>query len=54
MDKIPWQLIQPMIFVVLGLLIVVAMAIWPQAKDGCMLLLGGVLTRIKIPTGVQK
>jgi hypothetical protein len=51
MKDIPWQLIQPMIFVLLGLIIVIAIAIWPEAKDGGMLLLGGVLTRIKIPNG---
>ena len=54
MDKIDWQTLSPVIYVVLGLCVVSLIAMWPEAKDPGMLLLGAVLTRIKIPSPVNK
>jgi len=50
LDKIDWQAVSPVIYIVLGLLVVGVIAMWPNAKDPGMLLLGAVLTRIKIPS----
>ena len=49
-DKIDWKTISPVIYIILGLFVVLAMSFLPNAKDPGMLLLGAVLTRIKIPS----
>ena len=49
-DKIDWQAVSPVIYIILGLLVVGVIALFPEAKDPGMLLLGAVLTRIKIPS----
>ena len=49
-DKIDWPTVSPVIYIVLGLCVVSLIALWPNAKDPGMLLLGAVLTRIKIPS----
>ena len=48
-DRIDWQSISPVIYIILGLAVVGVIAAFPDAKDPGMLLLGAVLTRIKIP-----
>ena len=50
MKEIPWNLISPAIFVLLGAIVVGMIGIWPQVKDPGILLLGAILTRIKIPS----
>jgi len=50
MEKLPWNLISPAVFVFLGIIVVGIIAVWPEAKDPGVLLLGAILTRIKIPS----
>ena len=53
-DKIDWTTISPAIYVLLGLCVVGIIALLPDAKDPGMLLLGAILTRIKIPSASNK
>jgi len=49
-EKIDWPTVSPVIYIILGLAVVGVIAAFPDAKDPGMLLLGAVLTRIKIPS----
>lgn len=53
-EKINWNVISPVIYIILGLAVVGIIAAFPDAKDPGMLLLGAVLTRIKIPNDTSK
>jgi hypothetical protein len=50
LKDIDWNAISPVIYIVLGLCVVGVIAAFPDSKDPGMLLLGAVLTRIKIPS----
>jgi hypothetical protein len=51
MDKLPWELISPIAFVVLGIALIIITGFYPvgPVKDLSMILLGAIVTRIKIP-----
>jgi hypothetical protein len=48
--EVDWNAISPVFYIILGLAVVGIIASCPDAKDPGMLLLGAVLTRIKIPS----
>jgi hypothetical protein len=48
--EVDWNAVSPVFYIVLGLAVVGVIAAFPDAKDPGMLLLGAVLTRIKIPS----
>ena len=50
MKEIPWNLISPVVFVLMGVLVVSLIGVWPETKEPAILLLGAILTRIKIPS----